>query len=407
MTNKYLQKYAYFQQKIVSPPPDSLQMVIVIPARREPDLIGTLKSIKSSVQPRFPYEIIIVFNHPISEATKDKVENERSMLLCREWIRENEYRNIHLIEAFDLPDKQAGVGLARKIGMDEAVRRLAENEKGVIVALDADCTVEKNYLQVLEDHFITNINCNAASIYFEHDLSSVNDELVEGIVQYELHLRYYNQLLKYAGHPFAFHTVGSSMAVRSVVYQKQGGMNKRKAGEDFYFLQKIIQLGNFSEIKTTTVFPSARISDRVPFGTGRAQGEWNNDKKSVLLSYHPQVGEELKLFFHLIEAKGKEANFKLFPLSIQDFIGESKWVEKKDEIVKNTTTHRAFIQRFYSWFNLFMCFKFVHFYRDNYQANISITSAALVLLDKLSIPMKGSENTLELMEKFRELERGL
>ena len=40
-----------------------------------------------------------------------------------------------------------GVGLARKTGMDEAVRRfdIINNPEGVILSLDADCTVEHNY----------------------------------------------------------------------------------------------------------------------------------------------------------------------------------------------------------------------------------------------------------------------
>ena len=70
--------------------------------------------------------------------------------------------------------------------------------------------------------------------------------------------------------PFAFHTIGSSMAVRASSYMRQGGMNKRKAGEDFYFQQKIIPLCGFTECNSTVVYPSPRPSYRVPFGTGRA-----------------------------------------------------------------------------------------------------------------------------------------
>ncbi|MEZ4848575.1 MAG: hypothetical protein R3B93_08135 [Bacteroidia bacterium] len=68
----------------------------------------------------------------------------------------------------------------------------------------------------------------------------------------------------------AFHCVGSSMAVRSIAYQKRGGMNRRKAGEDFYFLQKFIAEGTLAELSTTKVIPSPRASEKVPFGTGRA-----------------------------------------------------------------------------------------------------------------------------------------
>ena len=405
MINRYLQQFSYFPQKVTRLPADSLSMVIVIPARREEDLIYTLDSLYSANKPIHPFEVIVVFNHPENEIEELKKENYKYLDLCNDWIREKGFNNIFIIEAFDLPKKHAGVGLARKIGMDEAVRRLINNDDGIIVALDADCLVAANYLTSIEAYFELNKECNAASIYFEHRFEDMDDKLLDGIIQYELHLRYYNQLLKYAGHPFAYHTVGSSMVVRSSVYQKQGGMNKRKAGEDFYFLQKIIQLGNYGEINTTTVYPSSRVSDRVPFGTGRAQGEWLEGVNTELQSYHSQVGDELKLFFQLINEKGMDVKFESFPKSIRQFIGEREWEAKAAELIANTRSSEAYIQRFYLWFNLFMCFKYVHFYRDNFQNNIGITIASASLLKKLNINVK-EEGSLALMKKFRKLERG-
>ena len=48
---------------------------------------------------------------------------------------------VFLIITDELPTKHAGVGLARKIGMDEAVRRLEEagKTKGLILNVDSDC----------------------------------------------------------------------------------------------------------------------------------------------------------------------------------------------------------------------------------------------------------------------------
>jgi len=51
-------------------------------------------------------------------------------------------------------------------------------------------------------------------------------------------------------------TVDSYIAVR--------GMNRREAGEDFYFLNKLAKLGDIGQIHATTVYPSARPSRRVP-----------------------------------------------------------------------------------------------------------------------------------------------
>jgi hypothetical protein len=137
----------------------------------------------------------------------------------------------------------------------------------VIACFDADCTCDPNYLAATENFFQSQPSAPGASIYFEHPLDGENRE---PIALYELHLRYYVEALRYAGFPHAYHTIGSSMAARADPYFKQGGMNKRKAGEDFYFLHKIIPLGGFGEINDTRVIPSPRASHRVPFGTGRA-----------------------------------------------------------------------------------------------------------------------------------------
>jgi hypothetical protein len=199
------------------------------------------------------------------------------------------------------------------------------------------------------------------------------------------------------------------MAARSWAYQKQGGMNKRKAGEDFYFLQKIIQLGNFTEIKSTCVYPSPRISDRVPFGTGKAQGDWINNSKKEFLTYHPNAGLILKMLFDLVDENGKglvTLPVDQLPDQVIMFIGKKQWQIKINEIDKNTSNDQAFIKRFFSWFNLFLVMQFVHFYRDNYEVNIPVTVAAKRLLEILG---QQSEiiDAKKLLKQFRRIEKAI
>jgi hypothetical protein len=163
------------------------------------------------------------------------------------------------------PIKISGVGNARKYIMDLAADWGTPNSW--IAGLDADCMVANNYLTSLDKYFAGG-NKAGASIRFEHVLPK-EQAMINAITYYEIHLRYLKLGLQYAGFPFYFHTVGSSMVVSVWAYKKCGGMNKRKAGEDFYFLQKVMLLG-FGEITDTLVLPSARLSYRVPFGTGRA-----------------------------------------------------------------------------------------------------------------------------------------
>ena len=48
--------------------------------------------------------------------------------------------------------------------------------------------------------------------------------------------------MKYARSPYAFHTIGSTMAVSANHYAKVRGFPKREAGEDFYLLNKLAKV---------------------------------------------------------------------------------------------------------------------------------------------------------------------
>ena len=384
-----------------------LGLVIVIPCCCESQLNQSLKSLLNCELPSCSVEVIVVIN--ASEIADKAIlnQNETSFNEASEWISLNkkEGLNFYLINENALPKKHAGVGLARKVGMDEAVRRLEQigNHNGVIVCFDADSKCDENYLVEIEKHFKKNSKTPACSIHFEHPIGGdeFSDEIYSGITQYELHLRYYKNGLAYAGLPYAFHTIGSSMAVRSVAYQKQNGMNKRKAGEDFYFLQKLIPLGDFTEIKTTKVIPSPRVSDRVPFGTGRAMKEWLLDDNDEMLSYNPKSFVDLKAFLGLVSEFYHSDNVPI-PTSVKQYLDEIDFEENLLKMRKNATSEKHFVKLFFNWFNAFRVLKYMHFARDSYYPDIAISEASNTLLDYLNIEKKN--HLKELLIVYRVLD---
>src|SRR5687768_505071 len=296
-TDAYFERFGFCGRQIAEPAAPGLSLVVVIPCFNEPNLIASLESLRRSERPRAPHEVIVVVNSAANADATINKENDKTLGDARAWIavQPEPKLTVHLIDARDLPPRHAGVGLARKIGMDEALRRFDDAgtiEGGVILCFDADCTCAPNYLSAVSEHFTAHPKSPACSIYFEHPLEGdLQPEIYEVIAAYELHLRYYVQALRYAGFPHAYHTIGSSMAVRAKAYMEQGGMNRRQAGEDFYFLHKIIPLGGFTELNNTVVYPSPRASNRVPFGTGRAVSEW----RGAMRTYPLQAFEDLRI----------------------------------------------------------------------------------------------------------------
>lgn len=271
---KYYKRYNSFDSFISEKPNEKLGICVVIPSYKEPDIITTLQSLAECTKPNCAVEIIVAVNSPENALSEDINTNLQTIKDVVEFGKKNSTDKFRYYYTYapNLNKKHAGAGWARKIGMDEALRRfdIINNPQGIIVGFDADSTCSNNYLCEIDNHFKKHEKCEGVSINFMHPLSGNNFPIqyYNGIALYELHLRYLNQALKYTQFPFAFHTVGSAFAVRAFSYMQQGGMNRRTAGEDFYFLQKIIETGRFMNLHSATVYPSPRPSMRVPFGTG-------------------------------------------------------------------------------------------------------------------------------------------
>ena len=414
MKNIYLERYAnskiYLPEKKVS---KDLKLIVVIPCHDESNLLETLTSL-DKCDADLAIEVITVINASEMAEEVIKEKNTDTYYEAIAWSDANTNSNInyHFILENELPKKHAGVGLARKIGMDEAVRMFESinNQDGIILCFDADCSCTSNLLSEVVKHFKQYTKSPACSIHFEHPLEgSENDEVYEGIIYYELHLRYYIDALKFSNFPYAHQTIGSSMAVKSWAYQKQGGMNKRKAGEDFYFLHKLMPLGNFTSLNSAFVIPSPRKSHRVPFGTGRAIGEWLENKESTYSTYSYHIFQDLKVFFEqsrnwirVVEDGLLISEFLDLPNSIQQFINQDTFVEKMKEINSQSTSEQAYKKRFFQWWDGFKVLKYVHFCRDNFYSNINVNVAVDWLMDELQIisQQKDAKSKLLLLRKF-------
>jgi len=411
MTNlfeSYLQKHALYPAQIKSPPKDNLGIVVVIPAYREESLLPSLQSLADTNPPEKRVEVIVVFNASSKSEKAIISVNRASADALRRWEsgQRSLHFDIHILENNQLPDKHAGVGLARKTGMDEAIRRLkkAHCDEGVVVCFDADSRCRANYFVEIEKYFNMHQKKKAISIYFEHPLHGniQTKEVYRGIAWYELHLRYYKLGLAYAGMPFAFHCIGSSMAVRAVDYCRQGGMNKRKAGEDFYFLQKFIDLNQLGELKSTTVFPSARPSDRVPFGTGRAVVEMLNGQRKIDFSYSFKSFEILReSLINVSQWYDETTDFNPF---LTEFTGKATLVEKIEEIRNNSSNIASFERRFFQWFNGFKALKFIHFLRDNYFPPAALSQEVPKLLEQANLK-ENPNYPFDALELLRTMER--
>lgn len=413
----YLSKQQGKLHPIHDPPSHALRYAVIIPAFREENVVTVLDSLRRCARPQGSVEVIVVVNAP-ENADRDTREIHLRTLETVEKFSHSFYEDgfrFYALDAAELPHRHAGVGLARKIGMDEAVRRFnsLSQSGGLLISLDADCICDADYFTEIERYHESFPCANGFNLYFEHPVTGHEfpDRVYQGIIQYELHLRYYIQGLRYSGFPYAFHTVGSCYAVRASAYVKQGGMNRRKSGEDFYFLHKIIPLGDFHEINTTRVIPSSRPSLRVPFGTGPTLQQHLTDKTRVQLTYHPALFEILRDFFNLATRfyKQKPETISSLVQSLHPVL--AKFLQSVDgpgklkEINANCSSPASFMKRFYNRFDGFTVLKFLNFASAHGFPRTDIRDAACSLLTMKQITFPGDHDPGRLLTIYREMER--
>lgn len=369
--NTYFSRYEVFPQRLEDSVNENLGMIVAIPCYNEPDILLTLHSLLQCDAPQCAVEIIVVVNY--SEAADDNTKqfNQWTYTSLKYFAEKNNTSQIKILPilAADMPKKHAGVGLARKIAMDEAMHRFSvvDNSDGIVISCDADTLVERNYFRAIEQFYTEHPSSTVANLYFEHDTSGdFPAAQYNAIAQYELHLRYYVAQLQRLSFPYAFQTVGSCFTVKAKRYCMQGGMNKRQAGEDFYFLQKIAQSEPIHEIRTTCVHPSSRISDRVPFGTGPVLQKMLDNGNMVFKTFAPEGFVVLETLFSQIE-QFRAANeiqlkslYSCFDSSLQKCVPMEEFKTKIQEIQRNTSTVEQFRKRFFAWFNGFMVFRYLN-----------------------------------------------
>lgn len=359
---------------------DSLGMIVCIPCYNEPNIEEALLSLINCDQPKCDIEILVLINESDVVDTNISKQNEQSYEKVLH-LKTPSWMQLLPVYIKAIPTKYAGVGIARKLALDEAAVRLelSRSSLNVLACYDADSTCSQNYLIGLERYFL-NSSKEAVSIHFEHKAADLlGDDEQRAIYLYELHLRYFVQMQALANLPFAFHTVGSSMACTLKGYRRIGGMNKRKAGEDFYFLQKFIKNDSCDRLHTIAVFPSSRSSDRVPFGTGRAILKMKADGVH-LSSYHYQSFIDLQSFValseSLYECTDLTVAFEKLPKPISDFLVDSKLNIKISKLIQNTTNQNTFRKALYQLFDAFQLMKYLHFARDNYYADDNVLTLA-------------------------------
>ncbi|MEP7196342.1 MAG: glycosyltransferase family A protein [Saprospiraceae bacterium] len=410
LMKSYLDKSALYPPLISNFPNPNLKMILIIPAYHEEEILLTLLSLFEANRIDLSIEIIVVLNYPEKNAEQEKEFHEKQHTKINQWILENRIPKLQIYcpSPVVLKSKHAGVGLVRKIGMDEAVRRFIQigNSNGIIINIDADCLCDKNYWYSIQAYFSSKEFKPCVGFNFNHRIEDLSPENLKAIIDYELHLRYYIAAQKIIQYPFAYQTLGSCFAIETHAYCAQGGMNKRQAGEDFYFLHKFSVIEQLGEIDEVLVYPSARISERVPFGTGKAVSNYLESGQQLSYTFEAinYFGQVIKMIPRWYEMNTNEIllSIHLIENNLSNYFMTEKIIEEIERCKSNCSDLVSFNKRMLRWLNPFRLMKYLHYMRDHGYPDQEIKTEAIKLLSQSNITLPNMLDSKNLLEYYRQ-----
>jgi hypothetical protein len=360
-----------------NPPPDLARTLVICVVNNRREGVADLQDIENNRQTIVRLRLLIQGDGCVeggsgggsSEAGAPCTPSDDIIAVQNRQIRSSGIRLACLdasSRGMEMPDKLGGVGLARKLGLDRALSLFDYRRPTtkLMFNLDADAWVEPHYLAAVR-RFFEEHKSHAAVIGYAHR-AEADRTLQAAICCYELFLRYYVLGLRFAGSPYAFHTIGSTMVCTPGSYAAVHGMNRREAAEDFYFLNKLAKLATVTEIRTTTVHPAARPSGRVPFGTGRSMIRFLEGGRDEYLLYDPEVFRILKRWLTLMAADCGRAVQDILPAAARihpvlgTFLEANRFDEAWPRIQNNYRGHDVLTKAFHVWFDGFKTLKLIH-----------------------------------------------
>lgn len=414
LLDDYLEKYSagrHWKPAVRENDAENIFQIVVIPSYAERETLpATLLALAANQASSLEYSLILcVVNNKINSGPSVIEDNQKTIEYLDALVKKQElnkfsanqnlFRHLSAIadsklkigyidassKGYEMPQGTGGVGMARKIGMDTALRLLknVSYPGKLIISLDADTLVEGNYLSAIKNYFTPEIKTAIAA--YQHQMPD-NHEGQAAICCYEIFLRYWVLGLKYAKSPWAFHSIGSTIVTTADAYLQVRGMNRRAAGEDFYFLNKLAKIGGIGYIQDTCVYPSARASARVPFGTGKAIQRFLEGGNNEYQLYDPRIfiiiSRWLEFMNSAINSSEEEilkAAENIHP-ALKLFLEDSRFADAWSKIRRNAKEEKTLRHHFNDWFDGFKTYKLINYLTSNAYSKIDMFEAVATVL---------------------------
>ncbi len=387
------------------------KIIVTIPVMDEDGYIQScIQSIKDQTYKNF--HVISCVNQPDhwwkEYGKRDICENN---LKAIEYLKDLDCPAVEVIDRSSpgrgFSPHEKGVGHARNLLFKKAIAQANNND--LVMCLDADTIFEPGYFQSVVNSFLKKPNIVAHANPYYHNLTG-DDSIDRAILRYEIYMRLYVINLWNIGSPYAFTPLGSAITIKVNSLKKIGKLAPKPAGEDFYLLQKLRKHGNINQYNDYYVFPSSRVSNRVPFGTGPAVGEGIKNKWNRYPIYPLKPFKLIKETYDLFPVLFR----KDIPTPLDSFFekifGTKNIFEK---LRQNCRSEENFIRACHMKFDGLRILQFVKYYHlqnvtndeDNLQQHIKYYFGDCEESDikYFTLPFEFNNISISLLQKLRNL----
>ena len=153
-----------------------------------------------------------------------------------------------------------------------------------------------------------------------------------------------------------------------LAYVSVGGMNRKVAGEDFYFLQELEKFCGVKQINDILVYPSSRYCSRLYMGTSvRLEKSLNGELDLASLYFSEEAFKVLKEWIDLaLSSNQKKYNsikndINKIDSELLPFLQKLNIKNVWEPIIKSPSYHH-FSKQFHRWFDALSIFKLLKFY---------------------------------------------
>ena len=434
--NRYLNQYTEPEAGQLNGLTDQFQHCVCIPAYNEaPAFIHRLLTF---INQQTATLAIIVLNRPDNSDHAESANRDSANVnhACQQVLTEQlgihwQHQHIQLHRAQNqsailLVDRynngpaiaaKQGVGMARKIAADIAIQLIHQQQisEPWIYSTDADVILPENYFDRSGGFLEQGLNKsqdtaqvspqNIAAYILAYQHISTSDQAINSATRlYEHRLNAYVDGLIFAGSPYAFQTLGSTLCIHASHYAMVRGFPKRAAGEDFYLLNKLRKTGLIISLQAPTIQIESRISHRTPFGTGSSVDDIlaNEDPQQAAIFYQPQLFVILRdtlqwlgKLSHNYLAIQKESDWQKIINTDSEWSDENKTIIIQaltaidfnsgfNHSLNNSRDASQFTRQMDAWFDGFKTLKYLHALRDKNNLNNLSEQRYLNLLSKIN-----------------------